>query len=68
MRRVYSSFEISLDRKLNLLKKLEDEDKSDWTEKTQAFCAAAHPSSEVKQAAWDNYFKAEKEWSYHALA
>jgi hypothetical protein len=50
------------------LKRLAEEDKSDWTEKTQAFCAAAHPTADVKKAAWDNYFNDQKEWSYHALA
>ncbi len=44
MRRIYSSFAISQERKDRLLEKLTEEDKSDWSEKTKAFCLAAVPT------------------------
>lgn len=42
-RRIYSSHDIALEEKEEILRRLKDEDKSDWTDKTKAYCEAAIP-------------------------
>ena len=38
IRRIYSSFLISIEEKEEMLAKLESEDKSDWMDKTRYYC------------------------------
>ena len=49
VRRIYSSFQISLDEKEKMFEDLGEIDKSDWYEKTRAFCKAAHVSEDNKK-------------------
>ena len=67
IRRVYSSYDIPPEEKEQLLNRIREEDKSDWTEKTQAFCEAAIPNKESKEAVWNKYFDFNRDWSYNNL-
>ena len=57
MERIWSSSEISLEKKNALMDQLEAADKSDWLQNTKAFCEAAHPDNKDKM--WNIYFSDE---------
>ena len=56
---IYSSFEIQIDKKMEILAKLGEEDKSNWFDNTKSFCEGAHPTPLSKQEAWESFFKSE---------
>lgn len=56
VRRIFSSEIIAQEEKDKYLERLEQEDSSDWTQKTKYFCKAAIPTVDNKQALWNDYF------------
>lgn len=56
MRRIFSSSSIVTEEKYELLNRLKDEDKSNWTEQTIAYCKAAIPLADSKKEQYKQYF------------
>lgn len=68
MKVFWSSRDLTLDVKKDLMKKLEDGDKSDWIANTKAYCDAALPETKAKN--WDMFFAEDSEcnnWGLHTF-